>query len=673
MSVPTEAPPIQLADLWAMVRRRAVLALAAAVAAFVAVLSLPNLVLPTLYRAEATLTMDRGLKVVSFQNDQLAGLVPDQMVNTQRELLASQAVLEDALALGGFLANRAYAQAPDAVALLRKRLRTSVVKNSWVISVSLDDEDPERAQAGLQSVLDAFLAHQNAEASQRRDADLAFVESQLANAKAKLETSRNEERTFRAEYGIASSDPDRNHITARIQTLAEGQAALDGRVAASGALLGQIEAADAIEDPKARLAAYLRIDTISTFTVVGSLQQELFALEGTEAELSVKYLDKHPKLIEIRSHIAAKRSQLEATITAARAAIEADHAVLVEQRAALVRSQAELRRELNEYRERLVDLLRMEMESQAQQKVHDELLARRAQLTATAGYDERRMIVSAPPRSSPVARGVGTVPLLALATLAAAAAALATAAMADSIDPTVRDARQVADLTRLRNLGQIPAIAKLPLIARSGPAEPGEMIEAMRTLWAGLRFAFGQRADSNVVLVASPCEGDGRSTVAARLAAGLAMAGSRVLLVDADLRHPTQAAQFGLVEGDGFAQLLGGMPDLAPMATGIPNLDLMPSGGTPGNPGELLNSHCLPEWMGTVRRQYDAVILDSPALDACADALLLGAQVDGILLVIRAGRTGRSALHAAWERLEPLRQRILGSTIIASGADGDGA
>jgi uncharacterized protein involved in exopolysaccharide biosynthesis len=230
------APALQIADLWLIVRRRRVVATTAAVAMAALILALPALVMPALYRAEATLTMDRGLKPVSFQSDPSAGTVPEQLVNTQRELLTSPAVLEAALAMGGLLGNPAYANAADPAAVLLKRLRSSVAKNSWVIQVSLDDEDPVRAESGLQSVLDAFLVQQATLSRNRGAEDLAFVAGQLAEAARKLQVSSQAERAFREQHAIASTDPDLNHITARIRSLAERQAVLDERVAASSAL-----------------------------------------------------------------------------------------------------------------------------------------------------------------------------------------------------------------------------------------------------------------------------------------------------------------------------------------------------------------------------------------------------------------------------------------------------
>jgi succinoglycan biosynthesis transport protein ExoP len=664
MSADADAPPLRILDLWSIVRRQAKSAVIAAVLVGLVMAVLPSVVMPPLYRAEATLATDRGLKPLSFQSDPVAGLIPDQMVNSQRELLMSPTVLESALTLSGLMGNASYARSPDPGALLRKRLRTSIPKNSWIIVVSLDDEDPIRAEAGLQSIIDAFLANQRTQHRNRQADDLAYITSELDIAAGKLHQARLAESQFREKHVIASIDPDRNHITARIQTLAERQAVVDERVAASGALLKQVLAADAIEDRQQRLAAYLRIDTISTLTVVGTLQKSLHDLLGTEAELSAKYLDRHPRMIEIRSHIAEKRSQLEDTLAAARAAITADHEVLVSQRTALIAAQQELMRDLNTYREHIIGLKQLELQTQAQQKVHDELLARRAQLTALNSYDDQRMVVTGPPRSSTLPRGLSTAPMLLIAIMSAITAAVATAALADGFDRTVRDVGHLHAAHGIRQLASLPLVPELRPLCATGPADPPALTEALRSAWTALRFSLDGRETGLVILVASPCPGDGRSTVATRLAAVMATSGVRTLLVDGDMRRPALDAQCGIQQANGLAQLLSGEPELTPVQTAVPNLDLMAVGARPANPGDLLNSHCLPEWLQHVRQHYQVAVVDSPALADSSDSLTLAGVADGVVIVVRAGATTRTALASATEVLTPVRSKILGTLLI---------
>lgn len=662
--MPEDNPPLRIGDVVQMVYRRRLVASIAAALAVLAILILPGRLAPATYRAEATLSLERILKPVNFQADPGAGQLPDQLVNTQRELLTSKDVLADALSMGSFRSNPSYAGASDPVAVLAGRLRIAVVRASWVIEVSLDDEDPAFAESGLQSVIDAYRARQTTQTRDRSERDIAYIQDERRDAEAKLKEARSREIAYREQYNISSADPDRNHITVRIQGLAERLAAIDDRIAASEAGLTQMHAADAIADREARQGAYLRLMGDSTTTVSGALQKGLFDCQVEEAELASKYLDKHPKLIDVRSRMAALRDRLDATIASFRSASEADHRALLEQRDSLSKSTLDLQRELNVYRERLNELQRLSQDSAAQQKVLDELLARHAQLVALAGYSDRSLSVVASPHSSPLPRGLGLPATATLAVLAAVVAAVVAAGFADAVDRTVADARQARDLSGTRTLGTVPESRDLPALHDSGPGDPPEIAESMRALWAATRFALGQSPGCRVVLVASPCNGDGRSTVAVRLAASASMAGTATLLIDGDLRSPHLNAELGVPPGNGLSELLAGMPDLAPASTAIPNLGFMPAGAAVGNPYELLNSHCLQEWIGHVRGQYGLVVIDSSAMSGCADALLWTEACDGIVLVLREEATGRAALAAAMEALAPVRERILGHVLV---------
>lgn len=661
----TEPQPLRLADLLATLRRRRTVAGVAALLVGSLILFGPWLMQPPMHRAEASVTASRGLRPVEMEvRDPLTGLIPDQLINTLRELLSSREVLSDALRLGGLLEASAYQQAGDPIAVLAGRIRTSVAKNSWVITISLDDEDPVRAVRGLQAVLDAFISRHATSGRSQAEADLRFISVQLAESKAKLERCHVTEQRFRADNGIASTDPDKNHITARVQRLAELQANLDERTASSAAVLGQIQAANALPDARARHTAILRIDTISKFSVFGDLQGEIFRLEGEEAELSAKYLDKHPKLIELRSHLARKRSQMEDLITATLASFSASHQALLEQRLELQNTMRSLQDELNRYREKILQLQALMIDSQVQQKVHDELSARQAQIAALASYTDRRLIIESPPRAFAAPRLLSGPFLTLFAAIAAAAAAIAAALLADAFSGRLRSAQQAVDRTALSVLASIPRLPMLPHLMHSGPGEPAAYAESMRQLVAALSLRLGGQDPGRLILVASPSMGDGRTSLAVRLAAQLALAGLRTLVVDSDLRRPGMEAELGAQVRRGFFQALAGEPEVTTVVTSQANLDHLAAGDPLSNPGEILHSPCLAEWCGWARQHFDAVILDSPALSACSDALLLGHQADAIILLAQVGHTGDADLDAAWRHLQPVRQRCAGLVIV---------
>jgi capsular exopolysaccharide synthesis family protein len=167
------------------------------------------------------------------------------------------------------------------------------------------------------------------------------------------------------------------------------------------------------------------------------------------------------------------------------------------------------------------------------------------------------------------------------------------------------------------------------------------------------------------LLVTSAGPGEGKSTTAANLAVALAQSDHPVLLVAADLRRPTVHTAFRQPSSPGLSSYLAGDALLAAilLKTAVANLSVVVSGPIPPNPAELLGSRRMQEFLNTVSERFDIVILDSPPVLATSDACALAPHVDGVLLVVDAGRTQQVPLRRAKQRLEAVRGRIVGAVL----------
>jgi capsular exopolysaccharide synthesis family protein len=152
---------------------------------------------------------------------------------------------------------------------------------------------------------------------------------------------------------------------------------------------------------------------------------------------------------------------------------------------------------------------------------------------------------------------------------------------------------------------------------------------------------------------------------AASLAVTMAANGSRVLLVDTDMRRPRLHKVFGVGSETGLSSLMLGQGSLATEArrTGIENLSLLPCGPVPPNPAELLHSEAFPRLLRELSAAFDRVIIDSPPVGVVADAAVVGAAVDGALLVLKAGKTTREAARQAVRQLRDVNTRIVGAVL----------
>ena len=176
--------------------------------------------------------------------------------------------------------------------------------------------------------------------------------------------------------------------------------------------------------------------------------------------------------------------------------------------------------------------------------------------------------------------------------------------------------------------------------------------ESLRNLRTALLLSRSE-APPKVILVTSPAEGEGKTTISMHLAASLVRNQSRVLLVEADMRRPTMSNRLSISQDRGLSNLLSGDEDkteLRPFAD-LPGLTILPAGPTPPFPAELLGSQRMRDLIARWSQQYDFVIIDSPSLLAVTDAAVLSNNADITLLVARHAQSTRKSVERAWQRL----------------------
>ncbi len=207
----------------------------------------------------------------------------------------------------------------------------------------------------------------------------------------------------------------------------------------------------------------------------------------------------------------------------------------------------------------------------------------------------------------------------------------------------------------------------MDLITLTDPRSP--VSEAYRTLRTNLSFYSLDNPIRSLVITASASDDD-KSAVAANLAVTMAQSGRSTILVDSDLRRPTLHDLFQLDAEPGLTNVILGEYDGLPLQeTEVVNLSLLASGPKPPNPADMLGSKRVDALIEELVGKADFVIFDTPPAIAVTDAAVLGAKVDGVLLVISAGKTRRDHAERAKETLEKARARIVGVTLTNASQD----
>ena len=262
---------------------------------------------------------------------------------------------------------------------------------------------------------------------------------------------------------------------------------------------------------------------------------------------------------------------------------------------------------------------------------------------------------------------------------------LGAALLLERFDRRIREPEDLQAVYGLPLLGVVPESAALSRSRRG--KKPGEQSakaalpaseeEAFHLIRAHLRY-FNVDRELRTLLVASAAPADGKTTIARHLAGAAARMGSRVLLLEADMRHPTLARRLDLQSGPGLSDVLIGAASLASATQVIASEsspaddfvrrvpDVLVAGAAlPPNPGELIESQAMETLLQEAKRVYDLVVIDTPPLAAVSDAFPLLRKVDGVIIVGRVGRNRRDVAERLHETLTGAGAPLLG--VVANG------
>jgi len=201
--------------------------------------------------------------------------------------------------------------------------------------------------------------------------------------------------------------------------------------------------------------------------------------------------------------------------------------------------------------------------------------------------------------------------------------------------------------------------SKTPIIMDKNPVST--IAEAYRGLRTSIEF-MNKENKMCIIGITSSQQGEGKTTTAANLAIAYAQANRRVLLIDANMRQPMVHDIFLKTNYKGLANIVSNVCELKEVVveTHIPNLDILPAGGTPPNPSELLSSVKFYEILDETKSQYDVIIVDSPPVLHVTDAQIIAAVCDGVLLVASGGKVKKHVIRRAKALLDNVKANVMG-------------
>ncbi|MGB5972952.1 MAG: polysaccharide biosynthesis tyrosine autokinase, partial [Nodosilinea sp.] len=322
--------------------------------------------------------------------------------------------------------------------------------------------------------------------------------------------------------------------------------------------------------------------------------------------------------------------------------------------------------------QRLADLSRsfqqIDRELTVAESSLNQLLASRQELRLQMAQQASPWEIISPQSESSITKMTNLPRKLLLSTVVGLMLGGLAALLRDRVDQAYHSADELVKVTQLPNLASVPsapALQKQPLLmvpdltatmadVLTQSQSPDKLYtsfsfaEAFYSLEANLRM-LSSDTPVQVVALTSSIPGEGKSTVCAHLAIAAANMGRRVLLIDGDLRKPSQHLIFSQPNRQGLSDLITQTIDdpseLVLPLPGNPNLHLLTAGARPPAPGRLLSSRKMQQITEQYRRRYDLIIFDTPPLAGMIDAKLTAAHADGLLLVVRLHRSERTEIQ----------------------------
>jgi capsular exopolysaccharide synthesis family protein len=612
-------------------------------------------------------------------------------LNTEIEIIRSVPFIEKTIAALNLRSNSGSLMQPQTLA---GRINARNVPLTDVLQISYQSQDPEEAAAVVNKVMNLYI--ENNIITNRAEASAAgeFIAKQLPQMEATVRQAEQALRQFKEQNQVVALDEEAKTAVAAIKQLenqiTETQAQLADTTTRSATLQQQVGM-----NPQEGI-------TLTSLNQSPGIQKVLTEYQQVEAELAVqqtRFVGEHPTILGLQERRDALRALLEERVQGAiggNAATEVSPSNLQMgemrqeltqnyvnseiQRLGLTSRLSSLNNTYNAYRQRINVLPRLEQTQrelerrlEAAQSTYETLLRRLQEVRVAENQNmgNARIIefATVPENASVSKRAM----ILALGNILALILAILTICILELSDRSVKTLREARERLDYTLLGTIPyfgkrytsrrnqewSIPELPVI--NLPRSP--ISEAYRMLQANLKFLSSDKP-LKVIVVTSAVPKEGKSTVSANLAAAMAQLGRKVLLIDADMRHPLQHHIWELTNAAGLSDVIVSQADFESVVTEvIPKLDVLSAGVIPPNPMALLDSKRMASLVQHFTDNYDFVIIDAPPLVLAADAVTLGKITDGVLLVARPGVLDSSSAAAAKESLERSGQNVLGLVI----------
>lgn len=531
-------------------------------------------------------------------------------------------------------------------------LEVSPVRDSSLVNVSYFSPDPQFAAEVANAMAQAFIEQSLSMRFLASQEAANWLKQQLAEARKKLEESETVLNNYRRRYNIVAVD-DKESITAqKLEQLNKELVTAQTKRMETEARFQQISAGQPIAE-------------ILSNPLIQELKAQEAKLITEQSELSKKYGEGHPRMIQLRQEVGAVRGRINSETGVVTQAIKNEYRMAKSQEEKLQKALEEQKNLTQDKSDANVEYRVLLRDVETNRALYENVLKSLKTTVATENLPATniRIVYPAlvPEKPASPRKLFNLLMALGLGLFLGVGAAVAL----ENLDTTLKTPEDVERWLEVPNLALISHIdasaeqGEVPELVVHHGHQP-QASEAYRVLRTSILFSSAE-PPPRVLLVTSTLPGEGKTLSVANLGTAIAKTEVDVLLIDADLRRPSLHELFRVPREPGLGNYLAGeTEDLPLVATMAPHLFIMPAGLSLPNPSELLGADRMRRLLGLIPERFHQVILDSPPLMSITDAAILSTQVDGVLLVVKAETAPRKAIRDVKDHLLELQAPLLG-------------
>jgi polysaccharide biosynthesis transport protein len=607
-------------------------------------------------------------------------------LNTQAVIVNSQPILQEVINNLNLKDEKGKSLEPDSL-----KIKVEPIIGTDVLKVSYASKNPKVAAKVVNNVMAAYVKNNIKSNSAQVLAASEFIKRQVPQSREELNRALETLRLFKIQNTIVQLPQESSEAISHI-------ARLDGELNQARAALADVSAQQEQVRGQLNLAGEDAVEVTSLNQIPG-VQEVLSELQKVQTKLATeraRYTENHPSVTDLKNQEITLSTLLQQRIEQAGGVqqslpvgklqigkLKQDLATelvrLQTQRQGLESKIQTLFNIQERYKEKVVVLPNLEKRQEElqqnlsiAQKNYENLVTRLQEIEVAEKQTVGNAEVIQPARipSKPILSRV-TLLLIGVGVFGGLLSGIAAAFFMDIVDRSLKTVREAETFFGYTLLGLIPKFesnaASIDKVMREGisprvivATSPRTMAhEAYQMLQANLKFISHKKL--RTIVVTSSVTEEGKSEISANLAAVLAQAGRKVLLIDADMRHPTQHHLWGLLNLVGLSNLIVGQVDFSETVQPITKyLSVLTSGVQPPNPLALIDSERMISLIQTFSEKYDYIIIDTPPLVGIADAAVLGKMTDGVLLVVRPDVADSASAAVAKTLLKRSEANVLG-------------